>query len=66
MKVNLSQEQQDLFKNFGSVVNTAEGNTYRYLPFWYKETDVKDVFEIISLEKVPDDLKDAIKDTRTC
>ena len=42
MKVKFSKKQTDLF-NIGTIVNTADGSIYRYLPFWFKETDEEGV-----------------------
>ena len=59
MKIKITKEQQDLL-NTGSVVITPEDETYLYLPFWYKKTEDEDLFEIISPEKLPEDLVKAI------
>ena len=60
MKVKITKEQQELL-NTGTIVSTPENVTYHYLPFWYKETEDEDVFEIIPLGKLPDDLAKMIK-----
>ena len=54
MKIKLTKEQQELL-NAGTIVNTPENGTYHYLPFCYKETKDKNLFEIISPEKLPKD-----------
>ena len=63
MKAKLSKEQQALL-NTGTIVSTPENVTYHYLPFWYKETEDEDMFEIIPLGKLPEDLVRVIDVTR--
>jgi len=64
MKVKFPKEQVDLFNNIGTIVNTASGKTYRYLPYWFRETDEEGVFELFTFEELPDELIDTIKDIR--
>jgi len=64
MKVKFPKEQTDLFNQIGTIVNTANGSTYRYLPFWFKETDQEDVYELLTFEKLPDELIELIRDMR--
>jgi len=61
MKVKFPKEQTDLFNNIGTIVNTAEGRVYRYLPFWFKETEEEDVYELFTFEQLPDELIESIK-----
>ena len=63
MKVKITKEQQELL-NTGTIVSTPENVAYYYLPFWYKKTEDEDVFEIIPLGKLPDDLVKLLKDER--
>jgi hypothetical protein len=63
MKVKITKEQQELLDT-GTMVITPENVTYRYLPFWYKETEDEGVFEVIPLGKLPDDLVNIIKAER--
>jgi hypothetical protein len=51
MKVKITKEQKELL-NTGTIVSTTENVIYHYLPFWYKETEDEDVFEIIPLGKL--------------
>jgi len=64
IKVKFPKEQIDLFNNIGTIVNTASGKTYRYLPHWFRETEEKGVFELFTFENLPDELIDTIKDMR--
>ena len=63
MKVKFSKEQIDLF-NIGTIINTADGSIYRYLPFWFKETDEEGVYELFTFEQLPDELIETIKSMR--
>ena len=64
MKVKFPKEQTDLLNNIGTIVNTADGNVYKYLPFWFKETDEKGVYELFTFEQLPDELIETIKSMR--
>ena len=64
MKLKFSKEQTDLFNQVGTIVNTANGNIYRYLPFWFKETEQEGVYELLTFEQLPDELIETIKDMR--
>ncbi len=59
-KVKFPKEQIDLFDNIGTVVNTPSGETYRYLPHWFRETWEEGVFELFNFENLPDELIKAI------
>lgn len=61
MKLKLPKRTVDLFDEVGQVVTTSEGNTYRYFPFWIKDTKNDTIFELMSLDKLPDDLTEEIK-----
>lgn len=60
MKVKFPKEQIDLFNNIGTIVNTAEGSVYRYLPFWFKETEEEGVYELFTFEQLPDEFIEII------
>lgn len=67
MKIKLTEEQVELLDNHGAIITTEniEGkNTYQFLPFWFKKTDDKNVFELLLFEKLPGDLLESIKDER--
>ncbi len=64
MKVKFPKEQIDLFNNIGTIVTTEEGSTYKYLPFWFKETDEEGVYELFKFEQLPNELIDTIKNIR--
>jgi len=63
--IRLTCDQKDLLEWFGTVVHTNDGeNKYMYLPFWFKETNTPGIYEVYSLENIPDDLKEAVDDIR--
>lgn len=63
VKKNLTKEQKELL-DMGTKIILSNGDTYRYLPFWFKETE-GDVFqEIINFEKLPKDLIDELNKIR--
>ncbi len=64
MKIKFPKEQTELLNNIGTIVNTAEGSTYRHLPFWFKETDEEGIYELFTFEQLPDELIDIIKSMR--
>ena len=64
MEIKFLKEQTYLFDQIGTIVNTVNGNTYRYLPFWFKETHKENVYEIFTFERLPDELIEAIKKIR--
>ena len=61
--MKFSKEQIQLFKENGVLASTPEGE-YMFLPFWFKETEAEDMFEAISLGKLPEDLKEFIIEFR--
>jgi len=56
MRVKFSKEQTDWFDQVSSVINTASGDTYQYLPYWFKKTDEEGVYDIIPFEMLPGEL----------
>lgn len=63
-KVKLSKEQADLLNDMGTIVNTADGGVYRFLPYWFKESKEDGVYESFLLGHLPDELVDAINHIR--
>lgn len=61
MKVLITKEQFDLFES--NAAKMEYNGTYYYLPYWYK--DLGDgYFEQITFEKLPEGLKEIIKENR--
>lgn len=46
-----------------TVVESKEGR-YLYFPFWLKETEVKNQFELLNFDALPDDLINEIQNER--
>lgn len=63
MKIKFTKETIELFKQLGTVVYV--GDTYLYMPYWFKETENKDVFEVTPTGKLPKDLEKFIKGLRS-
>jgi len=60
MKVKFSKEQVSLFNQIGTIVHTAKGETYRHIPFWIKETNQDDVYELLTFESLSDEVIELI------
>jgi len=66
MEEYISQEQKELLQT-GTIVrikSPKENSVYYFLPFWFKATKDERVFERISLENLPDSLKEQIEFSR--
>ena len=61
-QIKLTKKQAEFLKT-GSIA-TTHGNTYSFLPFWFKQTDKENVFEIHMLGHLPDELKRVIEWSR--
>jgi len=58
-KIEVTKEQSDLIKGISHCVN---GEWY-YIPYWFKDLG-NNVFEEHSFDKLPDELKDVLMDSR--
>lgn len=54
-KIILTEEQQKMLSP-GSLTHSG-GNTYRFLPWAYKNTDKEDTFEMVMLNDLPENVK---------
>lgn len=61
MKIKLTQDHIDLLK-MGNVTCFANGNTYYYLPFWFKIDSNGEVETYI--EALPEELTEKLKRNR--
>jgi hypothetical protein len=59
-KIKLTKSQQSLLM-LGNCIHNPDGQYYCYIPFYFKSTPDKNVFELIYLNNIPDELKDLIK-----
>lgn len=66
MKYKYPQEVVDFLRGESTIITTAEGNEYMFLPFWFKTSgDDPLIMEQMSLDgKLPDDLVNAINEQR--
>lgn len=48
IKIKLLKEHVDLYKEIGTFITFPNGDTYKSIPFWIKETEEKNVYEVIS------------------
>jgi hypothetical protein len=62
-KINLSEDTISLL-NQGSVLKEAGGETYYFLPFWFKRIGNTNEFEMNALGKLPKKLQDLITSKR--
>lgn len=58
-KIKLSDDTISLL-NQGSILREADGETYYFLPFWFKKIGDTNEFEMNSLGKLPKKLKELI------
>jgi hypothetical protein len=56
MKLKLEEQQKLMIEKLGHIVTTPSGSTYMHIPFWFKETDMYGVYEVISTEFLPEEL----------
>jgi hypothetical protein len=56
-KIKITKEQSDLFKHTGSIVSSSNGDVYMNIPYWLKETDEENVYEYLTTEQLPNDIK---------
>ncbi len=67
-KVKLTEDQTAFLNGNCTIINTSDGvdagDVYMYLPFWYKKTDVDNVFEVLSFDALPSDLKKELNERR--
>ena len=64
MKITLTEEQTSFLNKACTTINTPQGDVYMYLPFWYKKTDVDNVFEELPFGELSGDLKEALSERR--
>lgn len=64
VKIKLTKEESELFDNLGIIVTLKNGDIYKFLPFWFKETKEDSIFEAHSFERVPEELKEHIYEMR--
>lgn len=64
-KIKLPKEFIDTMMSHSTMIFTADGSEYSFLPFWFKKTKDESVYEMHSLyQKLPKDLEDKIRSNR--
>jgi len=57
VKMKLNIQQIGLIKSMASMVTSGhDGKQYFFLPFWFKETDENNIYEVFHLDNLPEDL----------
>lgn len=56
IKIKITKEQADLFKNTGNIVVISDKDIYMNIPYWLKVTDEEYVYEYLTTEQLPDDI----------
>lgn len=57
IKIKISKEQAELFEETGTRVVLSNKDVYMSIPYWLKETDEEYVYEYLSVEQLPDDIR---------
>jgi hypothetical protein len=60
IKIKILKEQADLFRNTGNLCNSSNGGIYMNIPYWLKETDEEYVYEYLTTEQLPDDIRNGL------
>ena len=60
IKIKITKEQDDLFRNTGNLCNLSNGDIYMNIPYWLKETDEEYVYEYLTTEQLPDDIRNGL------
>jgi len=53
IKVRVPKEITEFIERNGNAYNDGNGNIYRNLPFWYRETEEKGVYELLYPNQMP-------------
>ena len=61
-EIKLTNKQAELIHTGSHAI--VNGNAYYFLPFWFKQTDKENVFELHYLDHLPDELKEVISKSR--
>jgi TRAP-type mannitol/chloroaromatic compound transport system substrate-binding protein len=63
MKIKLKKQQAEFLKMCSSCIKTGNNDVFYYMPFWWKEIDgVYNLYDMMSFDSIPDELKSAIRD----
>ena len=62
--MNITKEEILVLKRFANKVTTPTGEDYYYIPYWFKNGNDEDVYNILSFDQLPQDFKTYIKELR--
>jgi len=57
IKIKISKEQAELFEGTGTRVVLSDKGVYMGIPYWLKETDEEYVYEYLTVEQLPNDIR---------
>jgi hypothetical protein len=60
IKIKITKEQADLFRNTGNICSLSNGDIYMNIPYWLKVTDEEYVYEELTTEQLPDDIRNKL------
>jgi hypothetical protein len=64
-KVGFTDDVAAFIENDSNTIVTANGHEYFFIPYWFKKTEYKGIYEIYNLgSPLPDELKHAIEEFR--
>lgn len=55
--VRLSKKNIRMLKAYGNILTKENGDTYIHIPYFFKETDQKNTFEMIEWKELSDETK---------
>lgn len=59
-----TDSQIELFKQMGSVINYGNSELWHFLPYYFKQVEGEDKWEMVFLEDLPNYIKDIIERNR--
>ena len=57
IKIKISKEQAELFEKTGNRAVLSDKDVYMSIPYWLKETDEEYVYEYLTVEQLPDNIR---------
>lgn len=60
MKIKLTSQQAKFIREFSHHVVTPNGDKWFYFPFWWHETEERGIFDSVSFDALPKEVKDFI------
>jgi len=57
IKIKISKEQAELFEMTGNRAVLSDKDVYMNIPYWLKETNEEYVYEYLTVEQLPDDIR---------